>query len=269
MRFELDSVLMDQILFYMENQDGDFILDTREGTVIDIMNDNHDNKSTNKCDYNDNDRFINIPKWRSNDGFRLMEKFASCVKNPVIRHELGEALNKNKGVFRAFRDVLEQYPESEKMWFNYKEKAMKDTVLLWYNALREQWGLLPIGPEPEDTTSLVLEDFVIREQESCVTEHEGKNSIVFTAENEEGEIAGSIRGSVKDSRIHINEMEVKDEYQCLGLGKTLLSKFLQKADKLKFDVVIDLPVETEYFSRSLFLENFKLTVQRFTRKAQE
>jgi len=261
MRFELDSVLMDQILFYMENQDGDFILDTQEGIVVDIMNDSQENKNRDINDYDNDERFINIPKWRSNEGFRLMEKFASSVKNPVIRHELGEALNKNKGVFRAFRDVLEQYPEAEKLWFNYKEKAMINAILLWYNALREQWGLLPIGPEPEDTTSLVLEDFIIREQEE-------KNLIVFSAENEEGEIAGSIKGSTDNKNIYINELEVKDEYQCLGLGKTLLSKFLEKADKLKLDVVIDLPIESEYFSRSLLLENFKLTVQRFTRKAQ-
>jgi hypothetical protein len=46
-----------------------------------------------------------------------MEKFTAGLNNPVARQELTAALNKNKGVFRAFRDVLEQYPEVEKIWF--------------------------------------------------------------------------------------------------------------------------------------------------------
>jgi hypothetical protein len=52
----------------------------------------------------------------------------------------------------------------------------------------------------------------------------------------------------------------------MGIGKTLLSKLLEKADTLNLDVTIDLPTDFEYFSRSLYLENFKPTMQRFIRK---
>ncbi|MDR2730070.1 MAG: GNAT family N-acetyltransferase, partial [Treponema sp.] len=58
-----------------------------------------------------------LPQWGPKDGYRLMEKFTAGLNNPVARQELTAALNKNKGVFRAFRDVLEQYPEVEKIWF--------------------------------------------------------------------------------------------------------------------------------------------------------
>jgi len=258
MRFELDDILLDQILFSMENQDGDFILDTRESVVIDVYSETHEIEE-------DADRYITLPEWTPGDGYRLMEKFSANVKNPVIRHELAGALNRNKGVFRAFRNILEQYPETEKLWFNYKDSEMKKAVTLWYNALREEWGLAPIGTEPEDTSSLVLEDFYIKE-----TEESGINScLAFIAENVNGEIAGTITGKIDNSILHINAIEVKAEFQGLGIGKTLLSKIIEEADKKELGVKIDLPSEFEYFSRSLFLENFKPVSQSFLRCAKK
>ena len=124
MRFELDNILIDDIIFHMENQDGDFVLDSQAGCVVDLFsNEYEDDPDT------ESERYIALPYWSSNDGYRLMEKFAGGLKNPVVRQELSNALNRNKGVFRAFRDVLEQYPETEKLWFNYKEREMKNEVI--------------------------------------------------------------------------------------------------------------------------------------------
>jgi ribosomal protein S18 acetylase RimI-like enzyme len=289
MRFELDNALMDEILFYMENQDGEFLLDTSEGRIIDINNNDFDEEP----DYNDNERFIALPKWSPRDGFRLMEKFTAGLKNPVLRHELSLALSRNKGVFRFFKNVLEQYPETEKLWFSYKDREMKREVTAWYNALREEWGLEPIGGEPEDTSSLILEDFILREgnntdrekaqalRELCVEEREDKEisavyesmnpfvfpgDLCFAAESANGDFCGYI-SAVKDAPLilRICALEVKGEYRALGLGKALLSKLLEKADERKFTVTIDLPADTEYFSRTLRLEEFKPCVQRFVR----
>jgi len=264
MRFELDNVLIDQILFSMENQDGEFLLDTREGIVIDANTETHDIDEEKKG--NDTDRYVSLPEWTPGDGYRLMEKFSANVKNPVIRHELAQALNKNKGVFRSFRNVLEQYPETEKLWFNYKDSEMKKVVTLWYNALREEWGLAPVGIEPEDDTlSLVLEDFYIKE-----TEESGINScLAFIAENAKGEIAGTITGKIDNSILFIDAIDVKTDFQGLGIGKTLLSKMIEEADKKGFDVKINLPLKYEYFSRTLFLENFRPISQEFIRKARQ
>jgi ribosomal protein S18 acetylase RimI-like enzyme len=257
MRFELDNTLIDDILFYMENQDGDFLLDTQKPCVIDINNNDYDEDT----DYND-DRFISIPDWGPGDGYRLMEKFAANLKNPLIRKELSDALNRNKGVFRAFRDILEQYRETEKMWFAYKEKEMKKEIILWYNSLREEWGLEPIGSEPEDTTSLVFEDFVIKEQ---LADNSERSAVSFTAETADGDLAGLVKAKLDGSILCINVLEVKPEYRGMGLGKTLLSKLLEKADAQKLDVSIDLPCDAGYFARSLLLENFKPVTQRFIR----
>jgi len=264
MRFEMDNILLDQILFYMENQDSDFFLDTQERKIIDILNYNLENDLEEEINKN-KERFITLPRWLPNDGYRLMEKFSANLKNPVARHELAQALNRNKGVFRAFRNVLAQYPEIEKMWFSYKDTEMKKHVYLWYNALREEWGLSPLGNEPEDTASLVLEDFFIKE-----TEESGIDSYLeFIAESVSGESAGTIKGTIKDSVLNIDIINIKPEYQGLGLGKTLLSKIIEIAEERNLDITTDLPASFEFFSRSLYLENFKPVSQKFIRQIQK
>jgi ribosomal protein S18 acetylase RimI-like enzyme len=278
MHFELDDILIDDILFHMENQDGVFFLDTQKGQVIEGIDVN-------------NEHLIALPEWTPADGYRLMEKFAAGLKNPVIRQELSAALNRNKGVFRAFRDVLEQYPETEKMWFSFKEKKMKNEVIVWYNSLREEWGLEPAGIEPEDNSSLVLEDFVLREASSadaeiaavlhkiCIEERQDKassdiieaaNPFVFpgdlciAAENADGEFSGYIY-AVKDSpsSLRICALEIFPEYRGMGLGKTLLSKLIEKSAGQT--ITIDLPAGMEYFSRTLHHEGFKPSLQKFIR----
>ncbi|GHU62982.1 hypothetical protein FACS189445_6200 [Spirochaetia bacterium] len=155
MQFELTEALVDDIVFTMENQDGIFLLDTVEGTVItegDMDDDDGENDG----------RFIGLPDWDSSDGYNLMERFAAGFKNKVIRTKLSAALNRGRGVFRAFKDTLANYPDAEKLWFTYKDQEMKRAVIRWYNALREEWGLERIGEEPEETEDLVREDFQFR-----------------------------------------------------------------------------------------------------------
>jgi len=259
MRFEMDDTLLSEILFYMENQGGEFLLDTQEANVIDVYNNGGEEE---EHDF-DGGRFIPLPEWDSQDGYRLMESFSSGLKNPIVRHELTNALNRNKGVFRAFRDVLSQYPEAEKMWYAHKERHMKDAVIVWYNALREEWGLEPVGIEPEDDLSLIFEDFIIRQ---------GTDEFSFTAETVNGDQVGEVKAnsciSSSGGRIlHINFLEVNPVYRGMGLGKALLGKVLEKADEQKLDVTIDLPSSSEFFSRSLHLENFQPVMKRFLRES--
>jgi len=248
MAFELDNILINQILFHMENQEGVFVLDTRKNQIVSSANIDNEDKN-----------YIPLPQWSPKDGYRLMEKFTASLNNPVARQELTAALNKNKGVFRAFRDVLEQYPEVEKMWLKYKAQKIRNRIIGWYNALREEWGLEPVGVEPEDTSSFVLEDFTFKE----------KNDFTITAENAEGEETGHISARAEEKTLYIETLEVVPEYRGMGLGKTLLAKLLEKADKQNLDVTIDIPQETDFFSRSLLLENFKPAMQRFVRTIKQ
>jgi len=243
MKFELDNALLSDLLFHMENQDGIFLLDTEKGIVVDGQKPDH--------------RFIALPNWTPSDGFRLMEMFVSTCKNPIARQELSDALNQSKGVFRAFKNVIEQYPEISKQWFYFKEQKMKAEVIVWYNGLREEWGLEPIGEEPEDNSSLIMEDFVFKQKDCSDCE------MCFTAESADGETAGCICAVKDESGLYINKLEVNEKYKGMGLGKTLLSKFLEKTEGKT--VTIELPVKSEFFARSLRLEGFRAVSYKFKR----
>jgi len=299
MRFDLDKILTDEIIFCMENQYGEFLLDTQEAKIINIDKYDIDNEPENISE--DEDRYISLPEWDSNDGFRLMEKFASQLKNPVIRHELSAALNTKRGVFRSFKNVLDNYPEAEKMWYNFKDRKMRNEVIAWYNGLREEWGLEPVGGElseiSEDISSIVLEDFIFRDGKEddesevtalhklCVEElnenvkasfHKSKElsdltgSIFLAAETASGGFCGYIQAVNDNSFLQkdcfqITRLEVKPEYRGMGIGKTLLSKLLEKAEGK--GVVFDLPAGFEYFSRALHIENFRPVMQRFLKNS--
>ncbi|GHV69996.1 hypothetical protein AGMMS49928_15530 [Spirochaetia bacterium] len=283
MHFELTEALINDILFSMEDQEGHFQVDTREGIVSAEDND-------------DPDRFIPLPEWESSDGFRLMEHFAASFRNPLIRGELTQALNQGKGVFRAFKDTLAQYPEAEKRWFAFKDREMKREILRWYNALREEWGLERIGGEPEETEDLILEDFRFREGKDIDTapalelhrrslEGYGKTAediplqfppndnalwsfpedLSLIAETSSGDFAGYISAIKKESLFYITALEVKDEYQGLGIGEELISRFLKSAEKQTAKtVVIDLPMAADGFSRVLLRGSFTPRSTRYS-----
>ncbi|GHV87606.1 hypothetical protein AGMMS50255_9020 [Spirochaetia bacterium] len=193
-----------------------------------------------------------------------MERFAAGLRNPLVRTELAAALDRGKGVFRAFKDILGRYPEAEKLWFAHKEREMKRQIIRWYNSLREEWGLARIGGEPEDTADLVLEDFRFHSPEArdaaaaeelhrfCIGEYQkyaaenGIEGIGFeedapaaalgteaaaglVAETGGGEFAGYISAVRKGPILHINALEVRPEYRGLGIGEALVSRLLERA----------------------------------------
>ena len=156
MRFELNEALIDDILFFMEDQNVESLLDTEEGMVIGTEDEAFDEDA-------EEGRYLSLPEWGPSEGFRLMERFTAELRNPLVREELSAALDRGRGVFRTFKDTIARHPAAEKRWFAFKEREMKREVIRWYNALRERWGMELVGSEPEDTSGLVLEDFRFRE----------------------------------------------------------------------------------------------------------
>jgi len=136
-----------------------------------------------------------------------------------------------------------------------------------------------------------LEDFIFREGKDgdaqdvsalhklCVDELKEKNcnfetksqinllgDICLTAETVNGEFCGYICAVKDEAYLQITRLEVKPEYRCMGIGKTLLAKLLEKAGGQI--VIFDLPAGCGYFSRTLHIENFKPVMQRFARTEQ-
>jgi GNAT superfamily N-acetyltransferase len=293
MQFELSKALLDDILFSMEDQNQEFFVDTQEGVLINSEDVDSSTTAREK-------RFVSLPIWDSSDGFRLMERFAAGFKNPIVREELTGALNRGKGVFRAFKNTLGAYPESEQLWFTFKEREMRKRILKWYNAFREEWGLERIGLEPDETEDLVLEDFCFRPAQpedaapaenlhhTCLEdyrEYAEKNGLTLipdaafesppvrtfpgdlalVAETGYGDFAAYISAVCRGSSLSINALEVKPEYRGLGLGEALLSRLVAMIDPRSVStVLVDLPCDSEGFSRVLLREAFKPYVYRYS-----
>jgi ribosomal protein S18 acetylase RimI-like enzyme len=261
MHFELTEALIQDLLFSMEDQMGDFYLDTEEGVIIGNEDDNFNDALENE------DRYITLPEWDSTAGFRLMEHFTAGLRSPLLQNELSAALNQGRGVFRAFKDTIARYPEAEKLWFSYKEQGMRREILRWYNGLREEWGLERIGGEPEETGDLVLEDFRFHlssesDREAAAALHRicvdelrayavGHNlgraetpaflaaeqaglwcfpgDPGLTAETGNGDLAGYIAASRRGEALYIHALEVQPQYRGLGIGEDLLNRFIEEA----------------------------------------
>lgn len=172
MQFELTEGTIDDILFYMENQNGEFVFDSYIGEVVacDEFDEFADYESSDLVDgeidlEDDGERFYKLPEWTSVDGFRLMEHFSGNLRNPPAKKELLNVLSAGRGVFRNFKNVLNKYPEVEKFWYIYKDGQMKKVIREWYNNLRETWNLARLNYEDEieDNGEVILDDFTIRE----------------------------------------------------------------------------------------------------------
>ncbi|MQY77316.1 MAG: GNAT family N-acetyltransferase [Spirochaeta sp.] len=146
--FSLTEEFIDQLIFAMEDQAHRFIVDFNSGDIVSSDEDLPD--------------YLEMPLWRQIEGFRLMEKFVSKLRNPLHRELLHSVLSSGKGVFRNFKDALQKNGQLERLWFSFKEKEMRRLVREWYNEQRELKGLQRLGPEPEETEELLLSDFTIK-----------------------------------------------------------------------------------------------------------
>ncbi len=159
MEFQLTRELMDQIMFAMENQEIDFVLDSRAQQVVKVE---EIDEKAESLDEAEEELYFPLPEWHSVDGYNLMEKFVASLHNPIYREILRRILVSGKGVFRQFKDALKERKEIERLWYHFKEREMRTRVIEWYNLLRESWGLARIGdPDDDDTDALVLIDFTI------------------------------------------------------------------------------------------------------------
>lgn len=152
--FELTSELTEQIIFAMENQKETFLLDPELPSIV-----SRETERSVKA------KTYELPLWEPSDGYRLMEQFVLSLRNPVYREHLSSILHCGSGVFRKYKDALNQRPDIERMWFAFKEKEMRNRVFEWYNALRLEWGLDAYDVEFNGDYSPVLTDFSILEED--------------------------------------------------------------------------------------------------------
>jgi len=147
--FDLSEKVVEQMVFAMEDQENASVVDLDSGEVLPA-------KGLFGPGYE------KPPIWSSREGFKLMEDFLASVRQPSARRELSAALARGHGVFKAFKAALTDHVELERAFRDFKIRAMRRSIVDWYDGLREARGLERLGPEPEDTDELLLSDLDIR-----------------------------------------------------------------------------------------------------------
>ncbi len=197
MLFDLTDVLVQQILFAMENQTVKSVVKADIPSVVPFAG------------KPDEENTYALPEWTSSDGFNLLESFVSDLHSPIVKEELRQVLASGRGVFRNFKNVIKAYPSIEKKWHLYKNKKMRDVIYQWYNALRESLGLEALEKRIEfadETDDLVLSDFIFQRYDSSCDNVDVENCLrsVLTESLEHSSLSFSESPSLKEAIVEVN-----------------------------------------------------------------
>lgn len=114
--------------------ENDYFLDLETGEIIFVSEymDDEDEATKKLKDRIEEefDRYEQIPKAESHEGYEDMVGFIAIVENERLAELLEVAIN-GKGAFRRFKDVLLNYPEESERWFKFKDDRMEKRAREW------------------------------------------------------------------------------------------------------------------------------------------
>jgi hypothetical protein len=84
--------------------------------------------------YNNPDRYINIPEKPSYESYHMMVEYTEGIMDELLKEKLKIALA-GKGAFRRFKLVLDDYPDYQQKWFQYKEQRLKAEAIDWLKSI--------------------------------------------------------------------------------------------------------------------------------------
>ncbi len=284
--FALTDIIMESIVFAMEDQAHAFLVDIETGETIGVRKAGIVDDAANRPPGS----LVSLPPWGSSDGFDLREGFLSGVRDPRAKRELSLALGRGKGVFKAFKEVLAAYPGVESAFREYKAKAMARVIRSWYDDLREARGLERLGSEPEETEDLLGSDLEFRVSElpenvlrilpllyeaqeesggivpAAVAEREtsrlreefesGRPGYCAYSDDDSGGMLACAAAFVRrhEGRTYgsIEFLFVRADFRRMGLGSAMLDLLSESLAAAGIPlVVVDTPLVSEEFARSL------------------
>ena len=125
---------LSEIYFAMDDNSDEhsYYLDLETGEILFIsyyMEEEEKEELVDRVD-EDPDRYEQIPRAESHEGYEDMEDFIDTLENEHLAKLLQVAI-RGKGAFRRFKDVLESYPEERERWFSFKDDRLRERSLEW------------------------------------------------------------------------------------------------------------------------------------------
>jgi len=110
----------------------EYYLDLTTGEILflsEYMDDEETRKLREQID-EEPDRYEQIPRAESHEGYKDMEDFIATIKDEHLAELLEVAIN-GRGAFRRFKDVLLRYPEERERWFQFKGERIEERARGW------------------------------------------------------------------------------------------------------------------------------------------
>ncbi|MDI6767571.1 MAG: UPF0158 family protein [Bacteroidota bacterium] len=86
------------------------------------------------------DHYVGIPEPDSHEGYNDMVDFSATIKNAELNRLLSVALD-GKGAFGRFKNVLYDFPEEQKRWYDFKEDRTRERIIGWLESLEIEYEL--------------------------------------------------------------------------------------------------------------------------------
>jgi hypothetical protein len=151
--FQLTDASLERIIFAMEDQSNELLIDLETGDFIEKSEYQEENPDTAS------ERYVEPPSWDSRRGFAILEAFAATVASPPeLKLALNAALRRGKGVFKAFRQALSNDEILSRRFQDFKLRAMRPIVEEWIESLQEEQRLARLSEEPEDIGDIVASE---------------------------------------------------------------------------------------------------------------
>lgn len=143
--------------YYLDMENGETIMLPRE--VIDALEDEELLKSLPegqlklvdlaKDILGGNPRYVEIPLKKRKEGFNDILEFAEKINDHKIKEKIILSLH-GKGIWRKFREILQDDPQIEKEWLQFKNEKEKKNVLSWLASI----GIEPLTEEDSGQAQL-------------------------------------------------------------------------------------------------------------------
>ena len=124
---EIFGISSDELTYYLNSETGKIAIHSNLSGAFD----ENGNEIKEKNPFAGK-KYIEIPGILSYEAFKDMERFSETIVNEEIQQKLHTALHK-KNPIRLFYRLLDENPQVDKEWTDYRDNCIRLRVLSWLN----------------------------------------------------------------------------------------------------------------------------------------